>query len=143
MHHVVRPADPADVAQMHDMILELAEYENGLPEVVASEADLFRALFGGTSFSDTPANTPSGGPAIFAHVIDCPDGGLAAMSIWMLNYSTWEGQYGIYLEDLYVKEKFRGTGMGRALMENLARMCIERGYTRFQWWVLEIGRAHV
>ena len=102
---VVRLATVDDVAQMHDMILELAEYENGLPEVVASEADLFRALFGGTSFSSEPANTPSGSPGIYAHVIDDPDGGLAAMAIWMLNYSTWEGQYGVYLEDLYVRER--------------------------------------
>lgn len=137
MGHVVRPATPDDVAQMHDMILELAEYEDGLDEVNASEEDLHRALFGGTTLSPDGANTPSGQPAVFAHVIDAPGGGLAAMSIWFLNYSTWEGGYGVYLEDLYVRESYRGSGMGRSLMANLARICVERGYTRFQWWVLD------
>ena len=142
MPHVVRDALPSDVSQMHDMILELAQYEDGLDEVKASEEDLFRALFGGTSFSDTPANTPSGGPAIFAHVIDCPDGGLAAMSIWMLNYSTWEGQYGIYLEDLYVRPQFRGEGHGGRLLQALARLCVERDYGRLEWWVLDYKLQH-
>ena len=122
---------------MHDMILELAQYEDGLDEVKASEEDLFRALFGGTSFSSEPANTPSGSPGIYAHVIDDPDGGLAAMAIWMLNYSTWEGQYGVYLEDLFVRQQYRGQGHGRALMEQLARTCVQHNYTRFQWWVLD------
>ena len=137
MPPVVRPASPSDVAEMHGMILELAEYENGLHEVVASEEDLLRALFGGTSHSDSPANTPSGAPGIYAFVIDDAEGGLAGMAIWMLNYSTWEGQYGVYLEDLFVRERHRGQGYGRALMEELARTCVQHGYTRFQWWVLD------
>lgn len=123
MASVVRPAAPADVAQMHNMIIELAEFEKAVHEVIATEADLHEALFGGNS--------------LFAHVIDSPDGdGLAGMAIWFLNYSTWDGKHGIYLEDLYVREKFRGQGLGTALMKELARIAVDKGFTRFQWWVL-------
>lgn len=123
MTDVVRPATPADVAELHNMILELAEFEKAVHEVSATESDLHDALFGGTS--------------LFAHVIDSPDGnGLAAMAIWFLNYSTWDGKHGIYLEDLYVREKYRGQGFGTTLLRALAKTCTERGYTRFQWWVL-------
>ena len=143
MTHVVRPATPADVAGMHEMIIELAVYEDGLDEVVASEEDLHRALFGGTAISDTPANTPSGTPGLYAFVIDAAEGGLAGMAIWMLNYSTWEGQYGVYLEDLFVRQQYRGQGYGRALMEQLARTCVQHNYTRFQWWVLDWNRPAI
>lgn len=122
MAAVVRPATPADVPQLHNMILELAEFEKAAHEVSATESDLHEALFGGTS--------------LFAHVIDAPDGGLAAMAIWFLNYSTWDGTHGIYLEDLFVREQFRGQGFGTALLKELASTCKGRGYTRFQWWVL-------
>ena len=119
----VRPATPADVSQMHDMIVELAEFEKAVHEVSATKEDLHEALFGGAS--------------LFAHVVDSPDGdGLAGMAIWFLNYSTWDGKHGIYLEDLYVREKFRGQGIGTLLLKELAAICIARGYTRFQWWVL-------
>lgn len=123
MASAVRPATPADVSQMHDMIYELAVFEQAADEVSATEADLHEALFGGTS--------------LFAHVIDSPDGdGLAGMAIWFLNYSTWDGKHGIYLEDLYVREKYRGRGFGNQLLKELAKICNQRGYTRFQWWVL-------
>ena len=134
----VRSATPADVAQMHSMIIELAEFEKAVDEVIATEEQLEKALFGGTSISTLEANTPHGAPALFAHVIDDPDnpGSLAGMAIWFLNYSTWQGEYGIYLEDLYVRPKFRGQGLGKSLLKALAKICTSRGYTRFQWWVL-------
>ena len=70
-------------------------------------------------------------------MIDDPDSdGLAGMAIWFLNYSTWEGSHGVYLEDLYVRPQFRGQGYGKALMSELAKICQENNYTRFQWWVL-------
>jgi GNAT superfamily N-acetyltransferase len=59
------------------------------------------------------------------------------MAIWFLNYSTWEGKYGLWLEDLYVRESHRGKGYGRALMEALAQVCVKNDYTRFGWWVLD------
>ncbi len=124
MSIVVRRATPDDVAQMHEMILELAIFENEPDAVTATAEDLHQALFGGVSLS--------------AHVIDAPDGhGLAAMAIWFLNYSTWDGKHGVYLEDLYVREPFRGQGLGKALMRELAAICVDNGYSRFQWWVLD------
>jgi GNAT superfamily N-acetyltransferase len=59
------------------------------------------------------------------------------VAIWFLNYSTWLGKPGIYLEDLYVKPEFRGEGIGKGFMKRLADICLERGYERFQWWVLD------
>ncbi|CAB4336632.1 MAG: GNAT family N-acetyltransferase [Actinobacteria bacterium] len=138
MSIVVREATPQDVSHMHDMILELAIYEKDPDAVVATEEDLLHALFGGTRHFESKAATPSGSPGVFAFVIDSPDGtGLAGMAIWMLNYSTWEGKHGVYLEDLYVREQFRGKGFGKALLVKLAQVCTDNGYTRFQWWVLD------
>ncbi len=141
----VRPATPKDVAQMHSMIIELAEFEKAVDEVIATEEQLERALFGGTSASDHSANTPYGSPALFAHVIEDPElpGQLAGMAIWFLNYSTWQGEHGIYLEDLYVKPKYRGKGLGKALLKKLAEVCVENGYTRFQWWVLTWNQSAI
>ena len=123
----VRPATPEDVGQLHAMILELAEYERAADQVTATEEDLLKALFGsGSDFV----------PSLFAHVVD-GDGELAGMAIWFLNYSTWDGRHGIYLEDLYVRPQYRGTGIGTELLRTLATICHDRGYSRFQWWVLD------
>ena len=146
----VREATPEDVAQMHQMINELAEYEKAPEEVIATEPDLMKALFGRDSSSVeydqhdsiAPAgiaNTPHGQPAVYAYVIEDPEDSeqLAGMAIWFLNYSTWDGTHGVYLEDLYVRPQFRGQGMGKALMKRLAQVCVDNDYSRFQWWVLD------
>ena len=146
----VREATPEDVAQMHQMINELAEYEKAPEEVIATELDLMKALFGRDSSSPEfdqhdsistsgSANTPHGQPALFAFVVEDPadPDHLAGMAIWFLNYSTWDGTHGVYLEDLYVRPQFRGQGMGKALMKRLAQVCIDNDYSRFQWWVLD------
>ncbi|MGB7982690.1 MAG: GNAT family N-acetyltransferase, partial [Candidatus Nanopelagicales bacterium] len=62
---------------------------------------------------------------------------LAGFALWFLNASTWLGRHGIYLEDLYVRPEHRGHGYGRDLMAVLARICLERGYGRLEWWVLD------
>jgi GNAT superfamily N-acetyltransferase len=59
------------------------------------------------------------------------------MALWVLNASTWMGRHGIYLEDLYVRPGYRGLGLGQALMAELARICVDRGYARLEWWVLD------
>ena len=120
---MIRPARPADVPAIHQMMLELAEYERARHEVTATAADLRRALFGPR-------------PALFAHVAG-EDGQLAGFAVWFLNYSTWTGRHGIYLEDLYVRPQSRGAGHGRALLAELARICLARGYPRLEWWVLD------
>ena len=126
---IIRPATPADVARMHQLIVELAEYEREPDAVVATPADLAQALFDG-------ADTPSGRPALFAHVAEI-GGEVVGMAIWFLNYSTWRGTHGIYLEDLYVTPEHRHGGVGTALMAELATIAVEHGYQRFEWWVLD------
>jgi GNAT superfamily N-acetyltransferase len=120
---VIRPAGAADVAVIHQMIRDLAEYERSLNEVTATEQDLAAALL-----------APR--PSLFAHVAE-EDGRVVGFALWFLNYSTWAGRHGIYLEDLYVAPDSRGRGHGKALLAELARICVERGYGRLEWWVLD------
>lgn len=129
MHSTIRVATPADVPEMHAMIRELAEYERALDLVVASESDLREALFG-------DGNGTGGAPALHAHVAEF-DGALVGMALWFLSYSTWTGTHGIYVEDLFVRPAARGQGAGRALLRTLAGICVERGYRRMAWSVLD------
>ena len=123
---MIRPAQAADVPAIHQMIRDLAEYERSLPEVTATEDDLRAALLGG----------PGGQPSLFAHVAE-EDSQVVGFALWYLSYSTWLGRHGIYLEDLYVRPERRGQGHGRALLAELARICVERGYGRLDWSVLD------
>ena len=147
---LVREATPQDVAAIHQMIHELAEFEKAEDEVIATEQDLMMALFGRDLLSPEfdqhdsissagKASTPSGHPALYAYVVEDPSDpdAIVAMAIWFLNYSTWDGKHGVYLEDLYVRPQFRGQGIGKALLKSLAQVCIENDYSRFQWWVLD------
>jgi GNAT superfamily N-acetyltransferase len=120
---MIRPARPQDVPAIHQLIRELADYEKSLDQVTATEDDLRRSLFAEQ-------------PAIFAHVAE-QDGAVVGFALWFLNYSTWLGQHGIYLEDLYVTPAVRGSGLGRALLAELARICVQRGYARLEWSVLD------
>ena len=120
---MIRPARPGDVAAIHRLVRGLAEYEHSAEQVAASEDDLRRALFGDQ-------------PAVFAHVA-VHDGAVAGFALWFLSFSTWTGRHGIYLEDLYVTPQLRGHGYGKALLAELARICVERGYARFEWAVLD------
>ncbi len=132
---MIRPAGPADIPAIYQMITELADYERGLDEVTATEDDVRNALL-------------AEHPAVFAHVATQQDAAagqdgttgpdtIVGFALWFLNYSTWTGHHGIYLEDLYVKPEHRGGGHGKALLAELARICVERGYTRLEWWVLD------
>jgi GNAT superfamily N-acetyltransferase len=119
----IRPARPDDVPGILALVRELAEYERSLHEVTATEDDLRAALFGDH-------------PAVYCHVIE-QDHELAGFALWFLNFSTWLGRHGIYLEDLFVRPQHRGLGYGRALLLELARIADERGYRRVEWWVLD------
>jgi GNAT superfamily N-acetyltransferase len=123
MTTVIRSARPDDVAAIYQLIRELAEYERAAHEVTGTQEDLRRALFGDR-------------PAVFAHVAE-HDGRVAGFALWFVNYSTWLGRHGIYLEDLYVTPELRGRGLGRLLLAELAAICVQRGYGRLEWWVLD------
>lgn len=120
---MIRAAKIDDIPEILELVKELAVYEKAEHEVLATEEELLKTLF---------ADSPS----VFAHVVDI-DGKVVGIAIWFLNYSTWLGKHGIYLEDLYVKPEYRGRGFGLALLKELAKICVERGYPRFQWWVLD------
>ena len=119
----IREAQPGDVADILRLIKDLAIYEKEPDKVVATEEQLRAALFNQQ-------------PHVFAHVIEV-DKRIVGMAVWFLNYSTWQGTHGIYLEDLYVEPEYRGRGYGLAMLKHLAKICVERGYGRFQWWVLD------
>ncbi|MFZ0217059.1 MAG: GNAT family N-acetyltransferase, partial [Candidatus Dormiibacterota bacterium] len=102
-------------------------YERESVDIVqATEASLRETLF-------------SASPTAFAHLAvheDSTGSVVAGMAVWYLSFSTWTGRNGIYLEDLFVRETFRGHGYGKALLAKLAQMCVARGYPRFEWSVL-------
>lgn len=120
---MIRPVRPDDVPAVHAMIRELAEYEKEPEAVEATEQDLHTALFGE-------------GATVFAHVAE-DDEAVVGFALWFRNYSTWTGRHGVYLEDLYVRPEARGSGYGLALLRTLARICVENGYTRMEWSVLD------
>ena len=126
----IRPATPADVKHIHAMIIELAIYEKEPDAVFATVEDLQEVLFGSEK-------SQTGSPAAYAHVAQTPEGEVFGFALWFLNYSTWLGKHGIYLEDLYVRPEFRGSGAGKAQLKTLATICVERGYGRLDWSVLD------
>lgn len=120
----IRAAQPRDVPDILAMIRELADYERAPHEVVATPDLLADALFG-----------PD--PAVYALMAKTDAGEVTGFALWFRNFSTWLGRHGVYLEDLYVRPEHRGQGYGRALLAALARICVDRGYERFEWSVLD------
>jgi GNAT superfamily N-acetyltransferase len=122
-HVRVRPITPDDVPDVVDLVRELAEYEKARHEARMTEDQLSAALFGDSR-------------ALFGHVA-VADGQVVGMALWFLNFSTWRGTHGVYLEDLYVQPQHRGSGLGRELLRTLADVCVQRGYDRLEWSVLD------
>jgi GNAT superfamily N-acetyltransferase len=124
---LIRRARPEDIAEIVQMVRELAEYERAAHEATATEEQFHQALFG-----------PE--PKVFAHVVEhATDDGrtLGGFALWFLNFSTWLGRHGLYLEDLYVRPELRGTGYGKSLLSTLAQECVDNDYGRLEWWVLD------
>ncbi|MGV0993725.1 MAG: GNAT family N-acetyltransferase [Mycobacterium sp.] len=119
----IRPAAPGDEAEIVAMIGELAEFENAPDECTVVESQITAALFG----PDPVASC----------LIAEEDGQIAAMALWFRNFSTWDGVAGIHLEDLFVRKAFRRRGLARTLLGALARECVEKGYSRLSWAVLD------
>ena len=119
----IRVATPEDLSAIDRMIRELAEYEREPDAVKATPAQLHEALFG----PDAVAS------ALLA--LD-PGGEPAGLALWYRSFSTWDGVPGIYLEDLFVRQSQRGSGLGRALLSALATIVVHRGWSRLEWSVL-------
>ena len=103
----IRPARKEEVGIVLQLIHDLAHYEKAPDEVEATEKELLTTIFAEE-------------PRVFCDLVEV-DGDIAGMAIWFLNYSTWQGKHGIYLEDLFIKPEFRGRGFGKALLQHLAR----------------------
>ncbi len=119
----LRPATPGDVPAIAQLIRELAAYEREPQAAVASEADLLRDGFGAAPR--------------YSCVMALWDGEVAGFAFYFHNYSTWQGRWGLYLEDLFVRPALRGKGIGKALLVELARTAVREGCGRFQWQVLD------
>lgn len=119
----IRRVAEADVPAVVELVHALADYEEAPDECHLTAEQLHRALFGDST-------------ALFGHVAEV-DGEVAGFALWFLNFSTWNGTHGIYLEDLFVRPRHRGSGLGKALLRTLAQECVARGYSRCEWWVLD------
>ena len=123
MATTIRAATPADVPQILNFIRALASYERAPDAVTATEEGLMRDGFGPNPFYSCLIAEHEGQPAGFA--------------LYFFNYSTWMGRPGIYLEDIFVQPEFRGLGIGKALLKQVAAIAVEKGCPRLQWEVLD------
>jgi GNAT superfamily N-acetyltransferase len=121
---MIRPIQPADVPVTVALVHELAEYEREPQSCRLTEEQLTAALF-------------CEAPALFGLVAEDDSGEVVGTALWFLNFSTWRGVHGIYLEDLYVRPAARRGGHGRALLRELALIADSRGYDRLDWAVLD------
>src|SRR5579862_6455654 len=123
MSTTIRTAIAGDVPQILAFIRGLALYERAPNEVTATEEGLLRDGFGPKPF--------------YFCLIAEHNGEAAGFALFFFNYSTWKGRPGVYLEDLYVEPRFRGLGIGKALLKRVAAFALERGCQRLQWEVLD------
>jgi diamine N-acetyltransferase len=123
MSLTIRRARADEAGLVYNFVRELAEYEKLSHEVEATEADIAEALFGDS-------------PVLFCDIAEW-DGEPAGFAVWFVNFSTFSGRHGIYLEDLFVRPALRGKGIGKALLVHLANQCVANGWSRLQWAVLD------
>jgi GNAT superfamily N-acetyltransferase len=119
----IRPATRADLPLIAQFIRDLADYEKLAHEVRFDEATLGEKLFGARPYAEV--------------VIGEIGGAAQGFALFFHNFSTFEGRPGIYLEDLFVRPEARGSGLGKALLAHLAKLCVERGCARLEWSVLD------
>ncbi|WP_028303366.1 GNAT family N-acetyltransferase [Oceanospirillum maris] len=125
----IRTANKADIDQIYDYIVELAVYEKEPDAVKTTPQALSDALFGEQAK---------------AYGLICEvDEKIAGYAIYFYNFSTWLGQYGIYLEDLYISPDFRGCGAGKALLKHLAEKAVAENCGRFEWSVLDWNKPSI
>lgn len=123
----IRRIRPDDVEAAVQLAYDLAEYERAPGECHLTVSQLRSALFGDA-------------PKLFGHVAEV-DGEVVGFAVWFLNFSTWRGVHGIYLEDLFVRPAHRGSGLGKTLLAALAAECVTNGYGRLEWSVLDWNPA--
>lgn len=119
----IRAAVPEDVGQILTFIQALATYEREPDAVTATEEDLLRDGFGPNPY--------------FSCLIAEQDGAAAGFAFYFFDYSTWLGRPGLYLEDIFVHPEFRGLGIGKALLQRVAAIALEKGCPRLKWEVLD------
>ncbi len=123
MSLVIRRARPNEAGLVLSLVRELAEYEKLSHEVEATESMIADALF-------------AANPRLFCDLAEW-NGEVAGFAVWFINFSTFSGRSGIYLEDLFVRPALRGKGIGKALLSHLAKACVANGWSRLQWSVLD------
>src|ERR1700688_3253092 len=123
MSLLIRRARPDEAGLVLSLVRELADYEKLLHEVEATEATIGAALL--------DAN-----PRLFCDIAEW-NGEVAGFAVWFINFSTFSGRSGLYLEDLFVRPAQRGKGIGKALLSHLAKECVANGWSRLQWAVLD------
>ncbi len=123
MNLLIRKATAEDAGAILGFIKELALYEKEPDAVVAGEEDIAARLF-------NPETTTEA-------LICCVDGQSVGFAVYFLNFSTWLGRDGLFLEDLYVSPLHRGKGFGKAMLKHLARIAVDKGCGRFEWNVLD------
>lgn len=128
---MIRAATPEDVSVLLELVAELAAYEHEPDAATGTEPDYLQALF--------PADRE---PAVNALVAES-EGVVVAMAIWFVTFSTWTARHGLWLEDLYVRPSHRGQGIGADLISALAQVCVQRGYPRMEWTVLDWNTAAI
>ncbi|MDE2378975.1 GNAT family N-acetyltransferase [Bradyrhizobium sp.] len=123
MSLLIRAARPGEAGLVLSFVRELAEYEKLSHEVEATEAMIAEALF-------------AEHPRLFGALAEW-NGEAVGFAVWFVNFSTFSGRHGVYLEDLYVRPSHRGKGIGKALLSHVAKQCVATGGTRLQWAVLD------
>jgi GNAT superfamily N-acetyltransferase len=131
--HSIRTATPDDIPLILDLIRSLAAYEREPDAVQTTDADLLRDGFGQQPRFE----------CLIAEVRTEVGGEAAGFALYFDNYSTWRGRSGIHLEDLFVLPRFRGQGIGKALLARVAARAVERGCVRLQWDVLEWNQTAI